>query len=82
MELSPFLSVSVREKNHFMKCQWGEWLIFGGGGREKDFGSKYILFIYHKFNWFNWFNSFKSSIGSIRSKVQFLSLTPSPKRET
>jgi hypothetical protein len=42
-------------KNHFMKCQWGEWLIFGGGGREKDFGSKYIFFIYHKFNWFNAF---------------------------
>ena len=58
MELSPFLSVSVREKNHFMKCHRGEWLIYGGVGKEKDFGAKCIFIIYIKF---------KSSMGSKRS---------------
>ena len=35
MELSPFLSVSVRVKNHFMKCQRKRMANFGGGVREK-----------------------------------------------
>jgi hypothetical protein len=35
MELSPFLSVSVRAKNHFMKCQRERMTNFWSGGREK-----------------------------------------------
>ncbi len=33
MELSPFLSVSVRVKKHFMKCRWRRMTIFGSVGR-------------------------------------------------
>jgi hypothetical protein len=37
MELSPFLSVSVREKKHFMKCRGGENEDYLGRGKENDF---------------------------------------------
>jgi hypothetical protein len=67
MELSPFLSVSVQEKKHFMKCQWRRMGMFWERGKGKGFLTyNNILFIYKiGSKKVQEFNAFKE-----RSKVQ------------
>jgi hypothetical protein len=50
MELSPFLSVSVREKNHFMKCRGRRMANFWRWWEEKYYWLKrYIFYIQIRF---------------------------------
>ena len=68
MELSPFLSVSVREKKHFMKCRDREWRVYEGS-LPHNFSKINILFIYNIIR--RTINTFKSSIGSKKIQRRF-----------
>ena len=101
MELSPFLSVSVREKNHFMECQWRRMANFWRRWESERFWFKMYIF-YIQINSMrsgldtppasaldlllslgSWPSGrFSGCIEGMLDNVQFLSLTPYPKRET
>ncbi len=93
MELSPFLSVSVRAKNHFMKCRGSRTVIFWRRWERERFWFEIYIFYIHNVRE----SSMRSGLdtppasalqpqltGDLRliGDLLCLSLTPYPKRET